>query len=192
VPQTPGRERDRGHQRFEVARRQVDDQPPDLALAHGRQIGRDELEMPTAERLIKHEPGSSPCVGTLDSLLSRHKATLLRLAGGGLRENLPPIRHALRGVWHQEASQMVLALRVSAEQGPDRPLPIAPEATAVLAYAVRQHLARVLIDALGRRRDTVAGFSPEEVERLVLGRDAGSDDKGRRVSVIRDPRSSIQ
>jgi CRISPR-associated protein Csb2 len=153
-------------------------------LDHAVAEARLSAEAPTAERLIKHEPGSSPCAGTLDSLLSRHKATLLRLAGGGLLENLPPIRHAPGAGRHQAASQMVLALRLSAEHGPDRPLSIAPEATAVLAYAVRQHLASVLIDALGRRRDTAAGFSPEKVERLVLGRDAGPDDKGRRVSVI--------
>jgi hypothetical protein len=28
VSETPGRERDRGHQGFQMARRQVDDQPP--------------------------------------------------------------------------------------------------------------------------------------------------------------------
>ena len=32
VPETPGRKGDRGQQGFQMARRQVDDQPPDLAL----------------------------------------------------------------------------------------------------------------------------------------------------------------
>ena len=46
VPETPGRKRDRGHQGFEMARRQVDDQPPDLAFPHRGQLGGDDLEMP--------------------------------------------------------------------------------------------------------------------------------------------------
>jgi hypothetical protein len=33
TPEAPGRKRDRSQQRFQVARRQVDDQPPDLAVA---------------------------------------------------------------------------------------------------------------------------------------------------------------
>src|SRR4051794_76957 len=32
VPETPGRKRDRGHQGFKMARRQINDQPSDLAL----------------------------------------------------------------------------------------------------------------------------------------------------------------
>ncbi len=36
VPETPGRKGDRGQQRLQVARRQVDDQPPDLAVARAR------------------------------------------------------------------------------------------------------------------------------------------------------------
>src|SRR5258705_12811435 len=46
VSQTPGWKGDRGHQGFEVAGRQVDDQPPDLAFPHGGQLGGDDLEMP--------------------------------------------------------------------------------------------------------------------------------------------------
>ena len=40
VPETPGRKGDRGHQGFEMARRQIDDQPPDLALAAPRSAWR--------------------------------------------------------------------------------------------------------------------------------------------------------
>jgi hypothetical protein len=47
VPETPGRKGDRGHQRFEVTGRQVDDQPPSgrkslkslLLGGHGWKIG---------------------------------------------------------------------------------------------------------------------------------------------------------
>ena len=50
VPETPGRKSDRGHQRFEVTRRQVDDQPPDPALPHGGQLGGDDLEVPVGRQ----------------------------------------------------------------------------------------------------------------------------------------------
>jgi CRISPR-associated protein Csb2 len=151
-------------------------------LDHAVADTRVSVEAPEAEGLIKHDPGSSPCAGTLDSLVSRHKAALCRLVGGGLREDLPTVRHSTAGR-HRAASQMMLTLRSSVGDGPDRPLPIAPEAAAVLAYAIRKHLAKVLIDALARRRDN-ADFSAAEVDRLVLGRGAGPDDKDRRVSIM--------
>ena len=44
--ETPGRKGDRGHQGFEMARRQVDDQPPDLAFPHRGQLGGDDFEVP--------------------------------------------------------------------------------------------------------------------------------------------------
>ena len=46
VPQTPRREGDRGQQRFQVARRQVDDEAPDLAAAQCRQFRGDDFDMP--------------------------------------------------------------------------------------------------------------------------------------------------
>ena len=56
VSQIPGRKGDRSQQRFEMARRQVDDQPPDLALADGGQLRRDHLEMPVhQERRLRVE-----------------------------------------------------------------------------------------------------------------------------------------
>jgi hypothetical protein len=45
VPQISGRKRDRGQQRLQVARRQVDDEPPDLAGMHCGELGRDDLDM---------------------------------------------------------------------------------------------------------------------------------------------------
>src|SRR5207248_3146462 len=46
VPETPGRKGDRGHQGFEVAGRQVDDQSPDPAFPNGGQLGGDDFEVP--------------------------------------------------------------------------------------------------------------------------------------------------
>jgi hypothetical protein len=51
MPETPGRKRDRGHQGFKMERRQVNDQPPDLAVPHGGQLGGDDLEMPVDRQL---------------------------------------------------------------------------------------------------------------------------------------------
>jgi hypothetical protein len=48
VPKTPGRKSYRGQVRLQVARRHVDDQPPDMAGADRRQFrgDGDDLEMP--------------------------------------------------------------------------------------------------------------------------------------------------
>jgi hypothetical protein len=46
APQTPGRERDRGQQRFQMPRRQVDDKAADPAFAHRGQLGSDDVEVP--------------------------------------------------------------------------------------------------------------------------------------------------
>jgi hypothetical protein len=46
MPETPGREGDRGQQRLQVARRQVDDQPPDLAATQCCQLRGDDFDMP--------------------------------------------------------------------------------------------------------------------------------------------------
>src|SRR4051794_25062577 len=51
MPQTPGREGNRGQQRFEMARRQVDDQSPDRALPHRRQFRGDDVEVPAPRKL---------------------------------------------------------------------------------------------------------------------------------------------
>ena len=44
--QAPRWERDRGQQGFQMARRQVDDQPPDLALPHRSELGGDDFDVP--------------------------------------------------------------------------------------------------------------------------------------------------
>ena len=44
VTETPGGKRDGGHQGFQMAGRQVDDQPPDLAFLHGGQLRRNDLD----------------------------------------------------------------------------------------------------------------------------------------------------
>jgi hypothetical protein len=46
VPEAPGRKRDRRQQRFQVPRRQVDDEPPDPAVAHCDELGGDDFDMP--------------------------------------------------------------------------------------------------------------------------------------------------
>jgi hypothetical protein len=51
VPETPGRKRDRGHQGFQMAGGQVDDQPSDPALPHGGQLAGDDLEVPVHREL---------------------------------------------------------------------------------------------------------------------------------------------
>src|SRR5262249_44680483 len=50
VPETPGRKGDRGQQRFQMARRQVDDQAADLALAHRSKLGGDHLKVPVWQK----------------------------------------------------------------------------------------------------------------------------------------------
>src|ERR1700741_2024942 len=47
VPQTPGRKGDRGQQGLEMAGRQGNDQPSDLALAHSHRLGGDDLDVPS-------------------------------------------------------------------------------------------------------------------------------------------------
>jgi hypothetical protein len=46
TPETPGRKRHRAQQRFQIARRHIDDQPPDLALAHRSELCRDDFDVP--------------------------------------------------------------------------------------------------------------------------------------------------
>jgi len=46
VPEAPGRKGDRGEVRLQVARRQADDQPADMAGMHRREFRGDQLDMP--------------------------------------------------------------------------------------------------------------------------------------------------
>jgi hypothetical protein len=51
MPETERREGDRGQQRFQVTRRQVNNQPPDPAFAHRGQFGGDDLKVPVHREL---------------------------------------------------------------------------------------------------------------------------------------------
>ena len=46
TPEAPGRKRHRRHQRFQVARWHIDDQPPNPAFAHGGKLCRHDLDVP--------------------------------------------------------------------------------------------------------------------------------------------------
>ena len=144
-------------------------------------------EPPGATGLMEYDIREAACAGTLDSLIARHQAELNRLSGGGLRENLPPIRLGVSRPRPPPAA-LLFSLRTPSEAEIEQSMPVAPEASAVLAYAIRQELARELREQLSRfsaARPTLAPpFSAEDVERFVLGRGAGPNDKERRVSVL--------
>lgn len=139
-------------------------------------------QMPTAIDVVEHHIGEAACGGTLDSLTARYRAGLERLAEGGLRENLPPISFEAAHA-RPRSDLVVFSLRMPAE---DRVLAVAPELTAVLAYAIRKALADVLHEAISRSVATSLSppLSGEDVDRLVLGRGAGPGDKERRIIVL--------
>jgi CRISPR-associated protein Csb2 len=145
-------------------------------------------ETSTAAGMIEYDIREAPCAGTLDSLTSRHRAELERLAGGGLRENLPPVRSDVSSKGRSRAEALLFLLRTPADAESERSLPVVPEASAVLAYAIRRELARELREQLTRFSTAwpprTPPFSTEDVERLVLGRGARPADKERRVSVL--------
>lgn len=144
-------------------------------------------EPPTAAGIADYDIREAPCAGTLDSLLARHRAGLDRLAGGGLHENLPPVRHDGRYRREPVAEALLFSLRAPEDDG-QQSLPVAPETSAMLAYTIRQELTGELRQQLSKfsaARPTAAPpFSVEDVERFVLGRRAGNDDKARRISVL--------
>jgi CRISPR-associated protein Csb2 len=146
-------------------------------------------ELPaTPSGLTEYNIREAPCDGTLDSLIARHRAGLDRLVGGGLRENLPAVRHDGSRRGHIPPRALLFLLRTPADVELDQPLTVTPEATAVLAYAIRKELARELREQLTRLSAAwptrVPPFSIEDLERFVLGRGAGPDDKERRISVL--------
>jgi hypothetical protein len=51
MAQAPGRKRDRGQVRLQVARRYVDDEAPDLAFAYRRELRGDDPEMPVRREI---------------------------------------------------------------------------------------------------------------------------------------------
>ncbi|HTT78347.1 MAG TPA: type I-U CRISPR-associated protein Csb2 [Stellaceae bacterium] len=136
---------------------------------------------PAIEGLVSSTIGASPCKGTLESLAARHKADLARLKTGSLRENRPPVRYRPAAPSMGDATHLLFAFRQSTGEG-DAPMPIEPEATAIVAQKVRLTLSETILEAL-RNRPRGVTASAEEVERLITGRGAGPSDKMRRVRV---------
>ena len=132
--------------------------------------------------IIAWPSAASPCKGTLDSLIGLHKVKLERLKTGSLSENLPPVRHRPAQPLARNDAHLVFALRTPVSEN-DASRPIAPEAAAVLAHAIRLSLAESLVKALRERPERAPETSPEEIERLVIGRGAGASDTVRRLRV---------
>jgi CRISPR-associated protein Csb2 len=131
--------------------------------------------------VIAWRSAASPCKGTLDSLIGLHKAKLERLKSGSLGENLPPIRYRPAQPLARNNAHLVFALRTPVN---DAPRPTEPEATAVLAHAIRLSLADRLMKPLRECPERAPGTSPEEIERLVIGRGASASDTARRLCVL--------
>jgi len=49
VTKQPGGQRDRGGERFQMPRRDVDDEPPDSSVAHRLKLGRQQLDVPAPQ-----------------------------------------------------------------------------------------------------------------------------------------------
>lgn len=143
----------------------------DHAVADVR-IGPDR---PCADGTVSWQPGASPCEGTLDSLMMRHRANLERLAAGSLRENLPPVRYQRPPSAADMAMHLLFAIRTPSDES-DAPLPLDPKDTAILAQAIRVKLAERFTEAVRRRPQAAPHTSPEEIERLVVGRGAEAAD----------------
>ena len=137
-------------------------------------------ESPIADDLVPWLAGASPCTGTLQSLLARHKADLERMKTGSLRENRPPVRYCPAEPLLRHTAHLVFAFHPPGDD--DTALPLQPNATAIIAQQIRQSLAEELTKALSKR-GAAAAVTPEEVERLVTGRGANDPDKSRRVQV---------
>jgi CRISPR-associated protein Csb2 len=115
-------------------------------------------------------------------LIERHKATLERLKTGSLSERLPPVRYCSAQPLARNDAHLVFALRTPTNEN-DAPRPIAPEATAVLAHAIRLSLAERLVKAVRERPERAPRTSPEEIERLVIGHGASAADTLHRLRV---------
>lgn len=137
-------------------------------------------ERPVADGTVFCQPGVSPCQGTLDSLMKRHHANLKRLATGSLRENLPPVRDRRPPPAADMTMHLLFAIRTPADEK-DAPLPVDPKHTTILAQAIRVKLAGLLTDAMRHRPHAAPHTSPEEIERLVIGRGADAADTAMRL-----------
>ena len=143
---------------------------------------RIDRERPRVEGGLSWPPGISPCEGTLDSLVKLHHARLGRLKTGSLRENLPPVRYQRPPSAAGMPVHLLFAIRtLSGER--DAPLPVDPKDTAILAQAIRVKLTEPLANAMRHNPRAAPHSSPEEIERLVIGRGADAADTAMRVSI---------
>lgn len=148
----------------------------DHAVADVR-IGPDR---PVADGNVSYQPGVSPCEGTLDSLVKRHDANLKRLMTGSLRENLPLICYQPPPSATGMAVPSLFAIRTPADEQ-DAPLPVDPKDTAILAQAIRLKLTDRLANAIRRHPHAAPHTTPQEIERLVIGRGADAGDTAMRL-----------
>jgi CRISPR-associated protein Csb2 len=139
-------------------------------------------ERPVADGTVSWQPGASPYKGTLDSLVKLHHAQLERLKTGSLRENLPPVRYQRPRSAADMAVHLLFAIRAPSDER-DAPLPVDPKDTAILAQAIRVKLAKRLANAMLRNPRAAPNTSPEEIERLVIGRGAEAADTAMRLCV---------
>jgi CRISPR-associated protein Csb2 len=157
-------------------------------LDHAIADARVSFEPPSTAGMTEYRFVEAPCTGTLESLIVRHQAGLQRLADGGIRENMPPVRHDGGDSSRLPLGMLLFALRTPADADMQQSLPVAPETTAVLAHTIRQKLACELHEQIIRftmaRPAAAPPFSNVDVERFVLGRGAGPNDRERRVSVL--------
>jgi CRISPR-associated protein Csb2 len=139
-------------------------------------------DRPVADGNVSYQPGVSPCRGTLDSLIKLHHAQLERLKTGSLRENLPPVRYQRPPYAADMAAQLLFAIRAPSDEN-DASLPIDPRDTAILTQAIRVELAERLADAMRRHPHAAPHTSPQEIERLVVGRGADAADTAVRLQI---------
>jgi hypothetical protein len=78
MPETPGREGDRGQQRLQVTRRQVDDQAPNLAAAQCRQFGGDDFDMPAHREAGARVELAETELREADEIAPQQRAVLVR------------------------------------------------------------------------------------------------------------------
>lgn len=137
-------------------------------------------DRPVADGNVSYQPGVSPCEGTLDSLVKLHHANLKRLVTGSLRENVPPVRYQRPQSATGMTVPLLFAIRARSDEN-DAPLPVDPKDTPILAQAIRVNLAERLANAMRRHPHVVPHTSPEEIERLVIGRGADAADTAMRL-----------
>ena len=76
APETPGRKRDRSQQRLQMARRQVDDEPPDFARAHCRELRGDHLDVPAHRKARPRVELAETALRNADEIAAQQRAVL--------------------------------------------------------------------------------------------------------------------